>query len=868
MFDYKFKENESSRLFRPLAFDKGHNLFLCDDQTLAFSFMCEPVSGWDEQINSSLELMLNQDTYPIGTMISFSLWASPDIRHVISGSDRLRRECKSALLRESQNNALGFLQSGTREPIEMIQRTKVRDFQLIITLKMPLAEMDIAQDELTAVLAIQRVMEQRLTKAFFQPKKMTAKMLINVMNAMLNWQDNAEWLQKRNLPVDEQKTINEQFLQYDTSVFKQRNGVVLGSKDKPTYARMLTVRRFPRRTQAGATFRWFGDPFDGMGCVTQNFLITININFPDSLKEKGKLETKKSHYIKQSFSALTQFAPKIKDMKADLDSITESVANEGRITQVTISAAVFGSNETEADDGLTSLQSYMKQAGCTMVNEDSFAIPSFIQLLPFGACQKAVRYSRRYFTLSSQHLIPILPIFSEWKGTGTPTLNFVSRTGQIMSVDLFDSKTNYNLNIFAQSGSGKSYLTNEIIRAYLSTGNKAWAIDAGESYKKLSDSLGGKFTTFNSDDKQLSLNPFTMIPKDDPTAFIDSLEMLGGLILAMAFTKSSPSDLQASEIERILRELWEIKQHDLLIDDVAEACLREEDTRIKDIGKQLSPFTSIGQFGKYFNKPHNVEFKGDFNVLELDGLSETPRLQAVVLFMLVVQISHSMYHEFKQDRSIKRLVIIDEAWDLLANSKAVEAFIEKGFRRFRKYNGNGTLVTQGIGDTQKTDAGKAISENAANTFILAQKTSAITQAEKDDLMSLPPAGYRMLRKVSTEAGHYSEIFFNTSTGMGVGRLIVDPFRNLMYSSNPKDNALIDSYTNQGIKIEDAMNAVVADNNMARLSLDKPEYLKEDIYELESNHDAEILNNPVVQEGTAIGDTDPDDNDLVPLRSVS
>ncbi|MEZ9922252.1 TraC family protein, partial [Vibrio breoganii] len=104
------------------------------------------------------------------------------------------------------------------------------------------------------------------------------------MNSMLNWQENAEWLQRRELPVDEHTTLNEQFLQYDTSVFKQRQGVVLGSKDKPTFARMLTVRRFPRRTQAGASFRWFGDPFDGMGCVTQNFLITVNISFPDSLK--------------------------------------------------------------------------------------------------------------------------------------------------------------------------------------------------------------------------------------------------------------------------------------------------------------------------------------------------------------------------------------------------------------------------------------------------------------------------------------------------------------------------------------------------------------------------------------------------------
>ncbi|GAM71762.1 hypothetical protein JCM19236_6345 [Vibrio sp. JCM 19236] len=98
----------------------------------------------------------------------------------------------------------------------------------------------------------------------------------------------------------------------------------------------------------------------------------------------------------------------------------------------------------------------------------------------------------------------------------------------------------------------------------------------------------------------------------------------------------------------------------------------------------------------------------------------------------------------------------------------------------------------------------------------------------------------MLRKVSTEAGHYSEIFFNTSKGMGVGRLIVDPMRSLMYSTNPNDNARIDAHLAQGLPLEEAMKTVVAEQGMARLSLDKPEYLKESFYELESLHDAELL----------------------------
>lgn len=843
MFKFQFKENEATRLFRPIAFDESSDLFICDDKMVAFSFVCQPAAGWDMQLLSTIELMLSQDAYPVDSLLSFTLFASPDVRNHLLASDQLRYQCSNVLMRESHDAALGFMWSGTQKSIEVVQGTKVRNFQLIVTFKMPIASIDITEEEMQKAVSVQLTMEQRLAKAYFNPSRMNSVMLVNIMNTMLHWQDDAEWRTTQSLPVEEDRALNEQFLQYDTNVYKHRHGVVLGTREKPTFVRMLTARRFPRKARAGQALKWFGDPFDGLGCVTQNFMITVNIQFPNNSAVKSKLETKKNHYIKQSFSALTLFAPKIKDMKADLEAITRDLDKEGRAVRLSVTAAVFGTTEQEAEDGVTALQSFMKQSEMTMVNEDSFAIPSFIQLLPFGACNEAVKMSRRYFTLPSNKVLPVLPLFAEWKGTGTPMLQFVSRTGQLMNIDLYDSKTNFNTLIYAESGSGKSFLTNEIIRSYLSTGNKVWAIDAGESYKKLSSSFDGSFTAFN-ENNELSCNPFTMIDDTDPDAFVDALEMLAGCLIAMAFTKQSPTDLQAAEMERVLTEVWTEKGQAALIDDVQAKCLADEDIRVRDMGKQLTAFTTKGQFGKYFNRPHNVQFNGNFNVLELDGLSDTPRLQAVVLFMLMVQISDSMYREYKQNRSVKRLVIIDEAWDLLGNSKAVEQFMEKGFRRFRKYGGAGIIVTQSIMDLQKSAAGKAIAENAANSLILRQKTATITHAEKEDLMSLPQAGYRLLKKVTTEAGHYSEIFFNTNAGMGIGRLIVDPMRVVMYSTRSDDNKKIDVYLDQGMDLSSAMKQVVEDGRMARLDMTKPEFITNVVKRVESRMDADVLEMPM------------------------
>jgi hypothetical protein len=133
-----------------------------------------------------------------------------------------------------------------------------------------------------------------------------------------------------------------------------------------------------------------------------------------------------------------------------------------------------------------------------ITNQDSyFCLPFFLNCLPFGAERGAIADLKRYRTLATRHAIPLLPLFGDWAGTGTPTLNFVSRNGEHMAVSLFDTTGNYNLCIAAESGKGKSFLTNEIIVSYLTEGAQIWTIDVGRSYEKLCEVLEGDFVKFN-----------------------------------------------------------------------------------------------------------------------------------------------------------------------------------------------------------------------------------------------------------------------------------------------------------------------------------------------------------------------------------
>lgn len=181
-------------------------------------------------------------------------------------------------------------------------------------------------------------------------------------------------------------------------------------------------------------------------------------------------------------------------------------------------------------------------------------------------------------------------------------------------------------------------------------------------------------------------------------------------------------------------------------------------------------------------------------------------MQQVVLLQLIYQIQQNMY---LGDRDRRKIVIIDEAWSLLTEGD-VAKFIEHGYRRFRKYGGSAITITQSVNDLYANPTGRAIAENSANTFLLGQKKEAINQIKKDERLPLSEGGYEYLKTVHTVKGQYSEIFMMTDRGSGVGRLTVDKYSLLLYSTAPEDVQAINTYVKQNFSTAEAIKAVIND----------------------------------------------------------
>jgi len=200
-----------------------------------------------------------------------------------------------------------------------------------------------------------------------------------------------------------------------------------------------------------------------------------------------------------------------------------------------------------------------------------------------------------------------------------------------------------------------------------------------------------------------------------------------------------------------------------------------------------------------------MAFDAAFTVLELEELKGRRHLQKVVLLLLILQIQKAM---FEGPRDQKKLVIIDESWDLLTEGDAA-AFIETGYRHFRKYGGAAITLTQSVNDLYRSAAGRAIVENSGHLLLLGQKAEALDLLKREDRLSLGEAGYALLKSVHTVPGRYSEVFIHGETGSGIGRLVVDPYKRLLFSTHPEDVAAIRSLRQQGHDLESAIETLIS-----------------------------------------------------------
>lgn len=791
------------------AYDEQSKLFLCDDSTLGFAFECVPLAGGDQHTKERIEQLVAGD-YPPGTIMQFFLYRSPDIEPQLNALARIRQDHMDGPLAGVVKQRIDFLRAHTKKNIHGRSFSggdydcgRIQESRLIVSIKIPFEGKEPNESDVVLTKTWETKTESALSSVGLWPYALSASRYIRLMQSIINWSPNATW---RSMPVmgewEEDKTISAQ-------IFDPTTDLVIADKStlqlsEHCFVKVMSAKRIPDAFFFTEAMKYVGNTMGGNDKLTINYAVCCNVFFPVTQSEKSKLETKRTWTVNQAVGPMLKFVPVLADKKHSFDILSESFQKGAKPIRMTFSVLLFSDSRKAVERAAVSAQSYWDTMHFHLMEDYFITAPMFQNCLPLCAEKEAVFHLDRYKTMTTRELPVLLPVFGEWKGTGTFHVALISRNGQLMSLSLHDSDTNKNAVIAAESGSGKSFLLNEIIVSYLSEGAQVWVIDAGKSYKKLNEQLDGDFLQFDEASK-ICLNPFELI--DD---WKEDEDTISALIAAMASEKEKLSDFQMAGLKQILKRLWETKGQTMTVDDIAAECLGHTEQRMHDIGQQLFSFTSKGGYGQYFHGHNTMRFENPFTVLELDELQGRTHLRQVVLMQLIFQIQREMY---LGERNRKKIMIIDEAWDLI-KSGPVSVFIEHGFRKFRKYGGSAIIATQSLNDLYENPVGRAIAENANMMLLLGQKPETIASIRDSGRLVLSEAGFNLLSTVASVGGVYSEIFVKSGhTGVGVGRLIVSNFEKMLFSTAPEDVNAIENYTNRGLNVTDAINHVLRDRGL-------------------------------------------------------
>lgn len=780
-----------SELLPYLSYDPDLGIYGLD-QGVGFIFRCTPIPFANDEIARVIRGLF-ESSYPPGCSVQFFLFASRRLVTILDAYVLLReRTYGDSIYSEMARRKREFLLAGRESSLFRGFDLRIRDFNLYVSFVLPSEKTPSDyRNALQVAKGIKETVERTLATAHLNPVLVTPHELIEILFELLNPNHPIDEVQQYNADIP----IKDQVLYSDTEIKLEKDHLMIDGK----ICKSFTVRQYPEQWDISKGVDFVGDLFQNVKQINAPFVISLNCEWPDVVGQTNHIRKKAMAASYQAFGPLGKFFPKLALKKEHFDSFLLSLEERETPFFGYLHFFFYADNHDHASEVSGVLQSLYRSIGFILQEDTYIMLPLFLQMLPMGYVSGAQRDMRRRRTFTTSNVSELLPVQSDWKGIGSPVLIFIGRRGQIQSLDVFSNPTGgYSGIISASTGAGKSVFANEFTLSYLGVGAKVWTIDVGRSYEKLCNFLGGDFIVFGRE-RGSCLNPFSRV-----IDLNDEMPQLKSIVAQMA--SSQPlNELSRSYIEEAIQSQFAKKGCSMTVTDVAEYLSHGSDSLQKELAKRLYPYTSKGAYASYFEGESTLNPKQRYVVLELEDLKSKKDLQEVVLLTLIYQINQ----EVISDRTEKKILIIDEAWDLLTGGNTTE-FMEAAYRRFRKYQGACVSITQSVNDFYRIPSGQAIIENADFMFLLRQRPESIEALKRSQRVSLSDGGYEILKSVHTDSGNYSEIFIYTPVGYTVGRLVIDRFSQLLYTSRPDEYGKLNEYLKGGLSISDSILKVIED----------------------------------------------------------
>ena len=294
--------------------------------------------------------------------------------------------------------------------------------------------------------------------------------------------------------------------------------------------------------------------------------------------------------------------------------------------------------------------------------------------------------------------------------------------------------TNRNKFILGPSGSGKSYLTNHLVRQYWEQGSHILLVDTGNSYQGLCSLIHAKtkgrdgvYFTY-TEEAPIAFNPFYV---EDGVYDVEKRESLKTLLLTL-WKRESEEPTRSEEValsnavnlylSKLRADRSIVPSFDTFYEFVEtdyrrlleQKRVREKDFDLANFLNVLEPYYKGGEYDYLLNSDKQLDLLDKrFIVFELDNISSNRTLLPVVTLIII----ETFISKMRRLKGVRKMILIEECWKALTSAN-MSAYIKYLYKTVRKYFGEAVVVTQEVDDIISSPIVKESIINNADCKIL------------------------------------------------------------------------------------------------------------------------------------------------------
>ena len=294
--------------------------------------------------------------------------------------------------------------------------------------------------------------------------------------------------------------------------------------------------------------------------------------------------------------------------------------------------------------------------------------------------------------------------------------------------------TNRNKFILGPSGSGKSYLTNHLVRQYWEQGSHILLVDTGNSYQGLCSLIHAKtkgrdgvYFTY-TEEAPIAFNPFYV---EDGVYDVEKRESLKTLLLTL-WKRESEEPTRSEEValsnavnlylSKLRADRSIVPSFDTFYEFVEtdyrrlleQKRVREKDFDLANFLNVLEPYYKGGEYDYLLNSDKQLDLLDKrFIVFELDNISSNRTLLPVVTLIIM----ETFISKMRRLKGVRKMILIEECWKALTSAN-MSSYIRYLYKTVRKYFGEAVVVTQEVDDIISSPIVKESIINNADCKIL------------------------------------------------------------------------------------------------------------------------------------------------------